>query len=177
MSLTTPKPINLNAPTVSSRTPAPERLWIGTELMTVLIDPKATGNQFALIEVCMPPPDSALGDQGRGGPPLHIHTREDETFHVLEGAMGYEFDGARGVLTPGQSAFLPRNKPHRFFNAHDGMTRFLMIVTPGDLMQFFRDVQTAHASFDLASPPEVTPAVGRRIVEVFTRTYGGQIIG
>ena len=44
-------------------------------LFTVLADSEETGGQFGLVE--------SLSPKG-AEPPRHIHSREDETFYVLE---------------------------------------------------------------------------------------------
>ncbi len=55
------------------------------EPVEILVDGAATGGRVAVVTQVSPP---------GGGPPPHLHTREDETFTVLEGE--YEmFDGVK----------------------------------------------------------------------------------
>src|SRR5689334_10528804 len=74
-------------------------------LGTILIDGSETGGALAILE----------GVQRPGGePPLHVHTREDETFYVIEGKMSVWVGGAIHHLSAGDSIFLPRGVPHTF---------------------------------------------------------------
>ena len=52
--------------------------WYKGSLVTYLAESKDTGGSFALLEAAMKP-----GNE----PPPHLHEREDELFHVLEGAF------------------------------------------------------------------------------------------
>src|SRR5882757_10373383 len=51
-------------------------VWWKTGRITVKAGPDETGGAFSQIEV---------DDPRGGGPPLHVHHNEDETFYVLEG--------------------------------------------------------------------------------------------
>lgn len=72
-----------------------------------------------------------------GGPPLHVHTREDEYFHVLEGEVTFWVDGKVHVLGAGQSLFAPRNVPHTFKNCSRAPFRMIFVATPGHIESFF----------------------------------------
>jgi uncharacterized cupin superfamily protein len=41
--------------------------------------------------------------------PLHVHTREDETFYVIEGRITAIVGDRRRDLGPGESVWLPRD--------------------------------------------------------------------
>ena len=87
-----------------------------------------TGNTHFALEATEPP---------GGGPPLHIHTREDEFFLVLEGEITFYVDGTIIRQGPGGSAFVPRGTPHCFKNTSDSFARLLVLFTPGDIEGFF----------------------------------------
>jgi tetratricopeptide (TPR) repeat protein len=72
--------------------------------MTIHLSGAQTGREFSLIEGSMPPD----GDSG-----LHMHTREDETFHLLEGELHVTIGEKNFVLRAKESCFAPRNIPHR----------------------------------------------------------------
>src|SRR5262245_52171294 len=50
------------------------------------------------------------------GPPLHMHTREDEWFYILKGEFTFQVGEKRITAGPGTSVFAPRNIPHTFQN-------------------------------------------------------------
>ncbi len=55
-----------------------KKLWVTDELMTFKASGEDTGGAYSLTDSMVPP---------RGGPPPHIHHREDEAFWVLEGVL------------------------------------------------------------------------------------------
>lgn len=72
-----------------------------------------------------------------GGPPVHIHTREDEFFYVIEGQLTLWVDGKTITLGAGQSIFAPRNIPHCFKNCSSKPVKFLVMCTPPGIEPFF----------------------------------------
>jgi quercetin dioxygenase-like cupin family protein len=81
--------------------------------------------------------------QPRQGPPLHRHTREDESFYVLEGEFVFEVDGERIPAGPGCSVYAPRGTAHTFQNAGNTPGRLLVVVQPAGLDNFFADLDAA----------------------------------
>jgi quercetin dioxygenase-like cupin family protein len=73
-----------------------------------------------------------------GGPPLHVHQAEDEVVICLEGELVYQVGEERGTLTPGGLLWFPRGVPHAVANVADGPARFLTVVTPSGVEDFFR---------------------------------------
>src|ERR1700759_2640705 len=51
-----------------------------------------------------------------GGPPLHVHHRQDEAIHVLRGRFKVRIDDQEHTLERGGFAFLPAGLPHAFLN-------------------------------------------------------------
>jgi mannose-6-phosphate isomerase-like protein (cupin superfamily) len=86
-----------------------------------------TGDEFSLIGATMPP-------GGDGG--LHLHTREDESVHLLEGCLDVTIGEETFTLQAGQTYFAPRNIPHRLRNTGNVPARSLLINTPGTFDRF-----------------------------------------
>lgn len=119
---------------------------------------------------------SAVVDEVPGGGPIwHRHTREEELFHVLGGAVDfYAVNAPGGVrVDAGGTITLPAGVPHRFRNARaDEPSPVLMLTAPGGNMQYFADLSApADRPDDPTDPPDVEAftAVGRR--------YGLDILG
>ncbi|MFM9996393.1 MAG: quercetin 2,3-dioxygenase [Phycisphaerales bacterium] len=153
---------------MSARTAAArEAYWIIADHGTLLATGADTGGQFALIEVVAPPgPES--------GPPLHVHTREDEAFYVIEGRLRVQVADKELELGPGGYAFGPRGVPHRFWNPGPGRVKFLVLVTPAGLEKFFREAGRPAIAGDYTTgftPP--TEALVGRVMSVFAK-YGGR---
>jgi mannose-6-phosphate isomerase-like protein (cupin superfamily) len=86
-----------------------------------------TGDEFSLIGATMPP-------GGDGG--LHLHTREDESVHLLEGCLDVTIGEETFTMQAGQTYFAPRNIPHRLRNSGNVPARALLINTPGTFDKF-----------------------------------------
>lgn len=90
-----------------------------------------TNGKYALWEALVPP---------GGGPPPHVHSREEEGFHVLEGEITFTVNGERVVATAGTFANMPVGTPHSFKNESDRPARMLISVAPAGLEQMFFEV-------------------------------------
>lgn len=61
------------------------------------------------------------------GPPLHVHTEEDELMYILDGAIRVQLDdGEATTLTGGAAVTLPHGTPHTWQVVSDS-ARFLTI--------------------------------------------------
>jgi mannose-6-phosphate isomerase-like protein (cupin superfamily) len=67
---------------------------------------------------------------GEGTPP-HIHHREDELFHALEGRLRIWCGTETFEAGVGATAVLPRGIRHHFLNESDRDARVLVVCTPG----------------------------------------------
>jgi quercetin dioxygenase-like cupin family protein len=74
------------------------------------------------------------------GPVPHRHSREDESFYILDGQLEFRI-GARGeriiIAAPGSFVFAPRGIPHTFKNVGTTPARALVIISPAGLEKFF----------------------------------------
>jgi quercetin dioxygenase-like cupin family protein len=112
------------------------------DLYTFLATGEDTGGAYALIHAEVPP---------GGGPPPHLHRREDEAFYVLEGELAFEVDGRAISATAGSWVTLPRGTLHAFQNAGQSPARMLILVNPAGLEEFFAEV--GHEATDRTRPP------------------------
>src|SRR5262245_7912705 len=99
-----------------------------------------TGGQFAMLEQNVPPGH---------GPRRHVHTREEESFYILEGEFGFEIGDQSFVARPGSFVLGPRDIPHRFLNAGTSIGRFLLIISPPGLEPFFSEFSDVLAAFPM----------------------------
>jgi quercetin dioxygenase-like cupin family protein len=96
----------------------------------VKLDRAATKDAAAVLE---------LIDAPGMGPPKHVHSKEDEIFHVLRGQIRIWRGDEVLVARPGTSVFMPRNIPHTYQNIGKSESRVLVIITPGSLQSFFEE--------------------------------------
>ena len=105
--------------------------WILGDRVTCKLGPEHTNAAFSLAEISNAP---------GGGPPPHVHAREDEMFVVLEGTFSF-FLGDRPFRGgPGACVYLPKGIPHTFKNVGEGTGRFLAFATPCGFEQFVASV-------------------------------------
>ncbi|HWG41856.1 MAG TPA: cupin domain-containing protein [Gemmataceae bacterium] len=88
-----------------------------------------TNGKYALWEAIVPP---------GGGPPPHVHSREEEGFYVLEGEITLQIGDKRLVANAGMFANMPVGTPHSFKNESSRPAKMLLSVAPAGLeMMFF----------------------------------------
>jgi quercetin dioxygenase-like cupin family protein len=120
-----------------------ERLWIVADTMTLKATGESTAGSLVLLENLTTP---------GGGPPPHIHTREDEFWYVLDGTFEIRIGDEVHALGPGGAAFVPRGTVHNFRNTAETASRILVGFTPGRMDGFFRE-SGRRAADDGPAPP------------------------
>ena len=98
------------------------------EEITVILTGEQTGGRLTMWLETTPP---------GGGPPLHFHINDDETFHVLAGTISFFQYSSWEEVGPGGSAFVPRGQLHTFKNPGDKPARMLLSTSPGGFDVFF----------------------------------------
>jgi quercetin dioxygenase-like cupin family protein len=152
---TTPKKLTLGPR--EGRTPAPLNI-VGEETV-VKVSPADSDGAMAFFHLTAPP---------MSGPPLHVHSREDELFYVLEGELVFELDGERFTAVAGSTVYLRRGVAHRYQNFTSETARLLIVTVPGDFCRFFEELSA------------ITPAGGLPDMEamgVLSARYGIEALG
>jgi quercetin dioxygenase-like cupin family protein len=107
-----------------------ERIWIVGDTMTFKATSESTGGNLVFLENLTTP---------GGGPPPHVHTREDEFFYVLDGTFEIRIGDELHEVAAGGFAYVPRGTVHNFRNTADTPSRLLVGFTPGGMDGFFRE--------------------------------------
>jgi quercetin dioxygenase-like cupin family protein len=87
-----------------------------------------TNGKYAMWEAIVPP---------GGGPPPHIHSREEESFYILEGEITFTVGEQRIVVTQGMFANMPVGSLHSFKNTSEKLARMIISVAPAGLEKMF----------------------------------------
>jgi quercetin dioxygenase-like cupin family protein len=111
-----------------------------------------TGGKYALWETIVPP---------GGGPPPHVHSREEEGFYVLEGEITFTIGGERLVATAGMFANMPVGTPHSFKNEGGQTAKMLVSVAPAGLEKMFFEVGVPVAQGVTTAPPATKQEIER----------------
>lgn len=90
-----------------------------------------TDGRYALFEALVPP---------GGGPPPHVHSREEEAFFILEGEITFTINGEKVVATAGMFANMPVGTPHSFKNESNKSAKMLVSLAPAGLEKMFFEV-------------------------------------
>ena len=142
-----------------------ERIWIVGDTMTLKATGELTDGALVLLENVTAP---------GGGPPPHVHAREDEFFYALDGTFEVRIGDDLHVLGPGGFAFVPRGTVHNFRNTGDAPARILVGFTPGVIDGFFRE-SGRPAVDDGPAPPLAQDEIARTMVSA--ERYGLELVG
>jgi quercetin dioxygenase-like cupin family protein len=103
-----------------------------------------TNGKYALWEAIVPP---------GGGPPPHVHSREEEGFYVLEGEITFMIGDKRIVASAGVFANMPVGMPHSFKNESSKPAKMLISVAPAGLEKMFFEFGQPVAQGATTAPP------------------------
>jgi quercetin dioxygenase-like cupin family protein len=78
-----------------------------------------------------------------GGPPLHVHHKQEETLHVLKGRFKVRIGDELFQLEEGGFAYLPSKIPHAFLNLTDQPAEIIVVYTPGGGHKFYEELGPA----------------------------------
>jgi len=149
MSTTTATPQLLHRPATAGD------MYVGPgDLYRFLVTGAESGGAYFAMEALVPP---------GGGPPPHIHTREDETFYVLEGTCEFLLADRRVPAGPGDFVNVPRGQVHCFHNAGTGVARLILTFTPAGMEHFFTETLERATSMDMPVPDNIDAVVARYV--------------
>lgn len=114
------------------------------DLYNLLATGAETGNAFFQFEAVVP--------KG-GGPPAHVHRKEDESFYVVSGRLEILLGTSIHDAKAGDFVFIPRGTVHRFKNVGSETAVQLVTFVPAGMDQFFQEVFPAVKDRNAAPPP------------------------
>jgi quercetin dioxygenase-like cupin family protein len=78
-----------------------------------------------------------------GGPPLHVHHKQEETIHALKGRYKIRIGDETFRIEEGGFAYLPSGVPHTFLNVTDAPGEVVVVYTPGGGHKFYEELGPA----------------------------------
>ncbi len=130
------------------------------DIYRFLATSEETGGRYSMFEAIV---------LSGGGPPPHIHRKEDETFYILEGEITFQIGGERRVAGPGTFVHMPIGNLHAFKNETDQPVKMLVSFAPAGLEEMFFQVGKDLADGEV--PEEPSPQEVDRLLEIAGR-YG-----
>lgn len=122
--------------------------------ITYLITGAETGGAFFMAEVSV---------VSGGGPPPHVHSREDESFYLQQGTLAVQVGDKALNISAGDFVHMPRGVVHSFKNVGDDTAKLLVVATPAGLENYF--AETFFPAADIADIPQLGPAVIARAMK------------
>jgi quercetin dioxygenase-like cupin family protein len=127
--------------------------WGPGDQIRFILTGAETGGAFFLADVSVPP---------GGGPPPHIHDREDETFYLLQGTVTVRVGDQTLYASQGDCVHLPRGIAHSFRNTGKENARMLVTATPAGIEKFFEEA--FYPAVEGNEPPRITPELMARLM-------------
>lgn len=123
-----------------------------------------TDGKYAQFEAIVPP---------GGGPPPHVHSREEEGFYILDGEITFQVGEESFVATAGMFANMPIGTLHSFRNDSKKPAKMLITVAPAGLEQMFFEFGVPVSQGATTAPPPTNEEV-MKLLEIAPR-YGIEI--
>jgi quercetin dioxygenase-like cupin family protein len=133
--------------------------WGPGDRYTFLVTGAQSNGAYFVMEAIVPP---------EGGPPPHIHHREQESFYVLEGTLEIRMGEKVVQATTGDFVHIPCGTVHAFRNTGSRVARVLLIFSPGGMERFFEETLEPVEDRS-ADPPQNMETVVARYVEAAPR--------
>jgi len=126
------------------------------DTITIKVPSEITMGAYSISEDVTP--------SGAGAPP-HKHTREVETFIVLEGEYEFQCGDRKFKGSKGAMVVLPKEIPHACKNIGNTTGRTLVVLVPGGMEKVFED---------LSAMPPGPPDIGK--INAITMKYGVEFL-
>jgi len=132
--------------------------------MVIRIHGRDTGGVISAVE---------SHDVPGGGPPPHIHSREEEGFYVLEGEISVTVGEEHFIVQAGMFANMPVGSLHSFKNESQTTARMLISVAPAGLEKMFFEVGVPLAVGATTAPPPTKEEIAKMLA--VAARYGVEI--
>jgi quercetin dioxygenase-like cupin family protein len=115
-------------------------------------------SSMAVVTVDVPP---------NGFVPPHTHTKEEESYYMLEGSMIMYLDGGEFMIEPGDFVHVPARTTHGYKNNSDQFVKFLAWAVGGKIDEFFIELSEKIRDLpdDLAKMPAILEKHGIQMNE------------
>jgi quercetin dioxygenase-like cupin family protein len=121
--------------------PAIKSFAVFGETVEILTTGEMTGGFSATLTQISPP---------GGGPPPHLHQREDETFYVVEGEYEFLENGQWRAVAQGEAVFARRGSVHTFRNVGSAPGKMLIFCAPAGMETYLEAISTLSMPADVA---------------------------
>jgi quercetin dioxygenase-like cupin family protein len=103
--------------------------------------------------------------------PLHVHSREDEQFLVIDGEVRFVLDGEERIARAGDTVIMPCGVPHAYV-VTSPTARIVGSVTPGGFEGFFTALGAPVTDPSVPQPGPDVPALAEG-----SARFGVEVLG
>jgi quercetin dioxygenase-like cupin family protein len=121
-------------------------------MYTFLVTGEESGGSYFTMEALVLP---------GGGPPLHIHHREEEQFYILEGTLSFQVGDRKIQAARGDFVHVPRGTVHAFRNEGTAVAKVLITYSPAGVEELFQEVFDPVTDRSAPPPPSTEESVAR----------------
>lgn len=129
-------------------------VWGPGDTYSFLVTGEETNNAFFQFEAIVP---------SGGGPPPHVHSREDESFYLVSGNLELLVGDQTYKAKAGDFIFVPRGTVHTFKNIGEGTAVQLVTFVPAGMEHYFREVCAEVTDRSAPVPPATDELIERMI--------------
>lgn len=122
------------------------------DIYTWLVTGEESDGQYFAMYAVVPP---------NGGPAPHIHTRENETFYVLDGTPSFWMEDHWVDAKPGDFVNIPMGMLHCFHNFSDRPMTMILTFTPSGIEKWFEECLERVYDLSLPIPDNIDEVNGR----------------
>ena len=122
-------------------------IWYNGHTFSFLLDAGQTAGAFALLHCFF---------RKGGEPPAHFHTKEDETFYMLNGEIRFHIGDKKFIAKAGDVVYVPKGAAHQFSLVTE-TAKALLMITPAGIETFFKEFSIPAQSLELPPMPEGQP--------------------
>ncbi len=126
---------------------------------------ETTNGKYAIWESIVPP---------GGGPPPHVHSREEEGLYILEGEITLQAGDKQITATAGMFVNIPIGLPHSFKNISSKTAKMMIMVAPAGLENMFFELGVPLPDASTAALPPTQEEIAKLLT--IAPKYGVEIL-
>jgi mannose-6-phosphate isomerase-like protein (cupin superfamily) len=137
-------------------------LWFGNSLVAIKVASSSGDDRICVMEQWLP-----YGDET----PLHVHHREDEIFHLMEGQMRFRVGDRELVARAGDTLLAPKGVPHCFRVESPEGSHCLTITKGNDFETMVRTMSRDAERPELPLATQLTPEMIAELTACCARNH------
>lgn len=110
-------------------------------------------------------------------PPMHIHHKEDEVFHILEGTFIFKIHEEERKLAAGNTLLMPKGVPHSYRIDSSEGGHWITVTTKGDFENLVLAISRPALQIRLPEASGVPSAEDQKFLSQKAAEFNIEIVG